>query len=75
MGEDGVGVVPQAEELAARAAGAGFARVPVRLLGPEGEDRLAQHAVTVRCLQRSDGSLARHGEADEDLVAVVARSY
>jgi prolyl-tRNA synthetase len=62
-------------EEAVEAAGVGFARVPMAALGPEGEDRLAQHAVTVRCLQRSDGSLAVPGDADEDLLAVVARSY
>ena len=60
---------------ATTAAAEGFARIPMAVLGPEGEDRLAQHAVTVRCLQRSDGSLAVPGDADEDLVAVVARSY
>ncbi len=62
-------------EEAIEAAGVGFARIPMQRLGPDGEDRLAQHAVSVRCLQRSDGSLAVPGDADEDLVAVVARSY
>jgi prolyl-tRNA synthetase len=62
-------------EEAIEAAAAGFARIPMAVLGPEGEDRLAQHAITVRCLQRSDGSLAGPGDADEDLVAVVGRSY
>ena len=39
-----------------------------------GEDRLASEAVTVRCLQRPDGSVP---EADDepDLVAWVGRSY
>ncbi len=62
-------------EEAVEAAASGFARIPMGILGPGGEDRLAQHAVTVRCLQRSDGTLAEPGDADEDLVAVVARSY
>ncbi len=53
----------------------GFARVRLGALGPDGEDRLAQHAVTVRCLQRPDGSLAEPGDAEDDLVAVVGRSY
>ena len=53
----------------------GFARVRLRALGPEGEDRLAQHALSVRCLQRPDGSLADEGDADEDLFALVGRSY
>ncbi len=60
---------------AVEAGSVGFARLPVPALGPEGEDRLAQHALTVRCLQRPDGSLARPGEAEADLVAVVGRSY
>jgi prolyl-tRNA synthetase len=62
-------------EEAVEAAGVGFARIPMGVLGPEGEDRLAQHAVTVRCLQRPDGSLAVPGDTDMDLIAVVARSY
>ena len=53
----------------------GFARVRLGALGPDGEDRLAEHAITVRCLQRPDGSLAEPGDAEDDLVAVVARSY
>ena len=62
-------------EEAVEAAAVGFARIPMGVLGPEGEDRLAQHAVSVRCLQRPDGSLAVPGDADADLMAVVARSY
>jgi prolyl-tRNA synthetase len=62
-------------EEAVEAAGVGFARIPMGVLGPDGEDRLAQHAVTVRCLQRPDGTLAVPGDADTDLMAVVARSY
>jgi prolyl-tRNA synthetase len=62
-------------EEAIEAASTGFARIRVSALGPDGEDRLAQHAVTVRCLQRPDGSLAEPGDREDDLVAVVARSY
>jgi prolyl-tRNA synthetase len=62
-------------EEAIEAGSVGFARVPVRALGPDGEDRLAQHALSVRCLQRPDGSLGRPGEPEDDLVAVVGRSY
>jgi len=54
---------------------AGFARVRFGALGPDGEDRLAEHAITVRCLQRPDGSLAQPGDDEEDLVAIVGRSY
>lgn len=60
----------------AAAAGAeGFARVPWSVLGPEGEQALAQQAISVRCLARPDGGLARVEDRDEDLVAVVGRSY
>jgi prolyl-tRNA synthetase len=59
---------------AAEAARAGFARLPWAAVGVEGEARLAQDAVTVRCLQRSDGTLPED-PAEPDLVAVVARSY
>ena len=62
-------------EEAVEAGSVGFARVRLGALGPDGEDRLAQHAVTVRCLQRPDGSLAEPGDAEDDLVAVVGRSY
>ena len=62
-------------EEAVEAASVGFARVRLGALGPDGEDRLAQHALSIRCLQRPDGSLAEPGDAEDDLVAVVARSY
>ncbi|MDX6392742.1 MAG: prolyl-tRNA synthetase [Streptosporangiaceae bacterium] len=56
------------------AAASGFARLPWRLVGEEGEAYLAERALTVRCLQRSDGSLP--GAVDEpDLVCLVARAY
>ena len=60
---------------AVEAGSVGFARVRLGALGPDGEDRLAEHAISVRCLQRPDGSLAQVGDADDDLVAVVGRSY
>jgi prolyl-tRNA synthetase len=62
-------------EEATEGASVGFARVRVGALGPDGEDRLAQHALSIRCLQRPDGSLAEPGDSEDDLVAVVARSY
>jgi prolyl-tRNA synthetase len=52
----------------------GFAVIPWRLLGDDGEARLAQEALTVRCLQRPDGTLPE-SEEEPDLVAVVGRSY
>jgi prolyl-tRNA synthetase len=59
---------------AAEAAGDGFARIPFALLGDDGEARLAESAVTVRCVQRPDGTVP-DSDDEPDLVAVVARSY
>jgi len=61
-------------EEAIEAGASGFARIPTGALGSDGEDRLAAHALSIRCLQRPDGGLA---EADDeaDLIAVVGRSY
>jgi prolyl-tRNA synthetase len=59
---------------AAAASRNGFARLPWRLVRGEGEPRLAADGVTVRCLQRPDGSLPR-SEDEDDLVAFVARAY
>ena len=58
---------------AIEAAGSGFARVPWDQVGAEGEDRLAEAGVSVRCLQAADGSLAP--EDGQPLVAVVGKSY
>ena len=52
----------------------GFARVPWDLLRDGGEARLAQDAITVRCLQTEDGGLPT-SEDDPGLIAYVARSY
>ncbi len=70
-------------EEANEAAGAGFAVVPGGLLsgpsgGPgdgDGEARLNAAGVSVRALQRPDGSLPDAREGTADLVAVVARAY
>jgi prolyl-tRNA synthetase len=62
-------------DAALEAGATGFARIPMKVLGDEGEDRLGAKAMTVRCLQRADGTLAEEGDADADLVAVVGRSY
>ncbi len=61
-------------EEAVEAAAVGFATLPWDLLRDGGEARLAQDAVTVRCLQTADGGLPA-SEDDPDLVAYVARSY
>ncbi|GAA5164926.1 proline--tRNA ligase [Pseudonocardia eucalypti] len=62
-------------EEAREAARLGFARIPWRILGEEGERSLATDAITVRCLQTADGRLPPDTVADDDLVAVVGRSY
>jgi prolyl-tRNA synthetase len=59
---------------AAAAAQTGFARLRWGLLRDGGEARLASKGVTVRCLMAADGSLPADDD-DDDLVAVVARSY
>jgi prolyl-tRNA synthetase len=57
------------------AAQTGFARLPWALVGEgEGEARLAEKSVTVRCLQRADGSVPAARD-EPDLVAVVGRAY
>jgi prolyl-tRNA synthetase len=53
----------------------GWARVGWDALGrEEGEAELAQSAVTVRCLQRPDGTVPA-SEDEPDLVAFCARAY
>jgi prolyl-tRNA synthetase len=61
-------------EEALEAAQTGFARIPWATLGEEGEARLAQDAVTVRCLQTVDGEVPE-SEDEPGVVAVVARAY
>jgi prolyl-tRNA synthetase len=59
---------------AVEAAASGFARLPWAAVGEQGEDALAADGVTVRCIQRPDGSVP--GSEDEaDVVAVVGRAY
>ncbi len=59
---------------AAAAAADGFAKIAWSALGETGEAQLAQSAVTVRCLQRADGSVP-DSDTEPDLVAYVGRSY
>ncbi|MBL1068378.1 proline--tRNA ligase [Streptomyces sp. 7-21] len=62
------------EEAVEAAAAGGWARIPWADLGPEGEERLAAEAVSVRCLVAEDGSVP--GSDDEPgTVAVVGRAY
>jgi prolyl-tRNA synthetase len=52
----------------------GFARAPWSVIGVEGEAKLAESAITVRCLQRADGSVPA-ADDEPDLVAFCARAY
>ncbi|HXW39278.1 MAG TPA: His/Gly/Thr/Pro-type tRNA ligase C-terminal domain-containing protein [Acidimicrobiales bacterium] len=58
---------------AAEAAAEGFAVLPWSVVGESGEDVLGEAGITVRCLQRADGSLP--GVSEDSLVAVVGKSY
>jgi prolyl-tRNA synthetase len=70
---DGRTVEVKTVDEAADAAATGWARLPWAAVGEEGEDRLAQSSVSVRCLQTADGGLP--GPGDGDTVAYVARAY
>jgi prolyl-tRNA synthetase len=61
-------------EEAAEAGKVGFARISWDLVRGEGEARLAQDAISVRCLQTADGGLPA-SEDDPGLIAYVARAY
>ncbi|MGY1820481.1 proline--tRNA ligase [Geodermatophilus sp. SYSU D00079] len=65
--------VPSVEEALA-AARDGWARIPWARLGPEGEARLAEQGVTVRCQVRPDGGLP-DGDDEPGALAVVGRAY
>jgi prolyl-tRNA synthetase len=60
-------------EDAAEAARAGFARVPWDTIRDD-EEKLAQAGVTVRCLQRDDGSIP-DSSSEPGLKAFVSRAY
>ncbi|GAB3298685.1 proline--tRNA ligase [Epidermidibacterium keratini] len=59
---------------AREAAQTGFARIPWATLGVEGEKKLAEAAITVRCLVRPDGEIPESDD-EEGAIAVVARAY
>jgi prolyl-tRNA synthetase len=52
----------------------GWARLPWADIGQEGEARLAEHAVSVRCLVRPGGGVP-DSEDEPDLVAYCGRAY
>ncbi|QNP69935.1 proline--tRNA ligase [Streptomyces roseirectus] len=62
------------EEAVEAASAGGWARVPWSVLGEEGEVRLGERALTVRCLLAEDGSVPGDGDAPGN-VAIVARAY
>jgi len=62
-------------EDAEAAAQTGFARIAWSLVGEDGETALNGKGVSVRCLQRDDGSLPKPGDYGSDVVAYVARAY
>jgi prolyl-tRNA synthetase len=59
---------------ALEAAGSGWARIPWADLGPEGEAKLAEQGVTVRCLLAADGTVPDSEDAP-GVVALVGRAY
>jgi prolyl-tRNA synthetase len=61
-------------EEAAELSATGWARLPWDLVGADGEARLAEQGVTVRCLLRADGDVP-DSEDEADLLALVARTY
>lgn len=56
------------------AAGEGFARIPWRACGRDGEEQLAQAGISVRCLLREDGRPVEDSDA-EGVNALLARAY
>ncbi len=58
----------------AEACAAGWARLPWAEVGVDGEARLAEQAVSVRCLVRADGGMP-DSEDEPDLLAYCARAY
>jgi prolyl-tRNA synthetase len=62
-------------EEAVEAAASGFARLPWSVLrDADGENRLREHGITVRCLRRADGTIPDSEDEGESL-AYVARAY
>ncbi len=61
-------------EEAVEAAKTGWATLPWRDVGVAGEAKLGESAVSVRCLVLPDGSVPTT-EDDDEIIAVVARSY
>jgi prolyl-tRNA synthetase len=67
---ESVHTVQAAQEVATR----GFAQIPWRALGLDGEDRLAQDGISVRCLIHDDGEPVDDPH-EEGVDALLARAY
>jgi prolyl-tRNA synthetase len=65
-----VGTVNEALEVGKE----GVAKIALDQLGADGERRLLDEGISVRCIQRPDGTVP-DSEDEPDLVAVVARAY
>jgi prolyl-tRNA synthetase len=59
---------------AIEAAATGWVSLPYDVVGEAGEDQLATAGITIRCLQRADGTLPTE-DAEPNLTAFAARSY
>jgi prolyl-tRNA synthetase len=66
--------VTRVEDAVEAAVSGGWARIPWAALGAEGEERLARHGVSVRCLIAEDGTVPTAEDLPGNL-AVVARAY
>jgi prolyl-tRNA synthetase len=62
-------------EEARQAAETGFAVVGLEVLGEDGETQLNSAGVSVRCIQRRDGSLAEPSDRPDELIALLAKAY
>ncbi len=74
MLRDGLTRAARSIDEAREIAGEGFARLPWPACGEDGEARLAQGGVSVRCLVREDGEPVDDPHAD-GVEALVARAY
>jgi prolyl-tRNA synthetase len=61
-------------EEAIEASATGLARIPFSAVGEEGEDRMAQDGVTVRCVQTAGGGVPESDDAP-GTVAICGRAY
>lgn len=65
----------QTLDQAREAAQNGLARIPWKNVGSDGERQLKNDSITVRCLVDGDGNHPNHEVPEDQLLAVVGRSY